>query len=170
MGTNENDAIDTLYALAGAQREYASAPHDGATTKHYALKLLSDDGKQNGLYWKTTADEAPSPIGPLLADAASEGYTVQQGRQVPFHGYYFRILTKQGAAARGGARDYLVGGQLSRGFAFMAYPAEYRNSGVMTFIVNQDGVVYQKDLGSDTVKLAAGMTEYDPDHSWSKAD
>ena len=170
VGTNENDAIDTLYTLVEAQREYASAPRDGTSTKHYALKFLSDDGKQNGLYWKTTGDEAASPIGPLLADAASEGYTVQQGHQVPFHGYYFRILTKQGAAARGGARDYLVGGQLSHGFAFVAYPAEYRNSGVMTFIVNQDGVVYEKDLGPDTVKLAAGMTEYNPDPGWSKTD
>jgi hypothetical protein len=170
VGTNENDAIDTLYTLVGAQREYASAPRDGASTKHYALKFLSDDGKQNGLYWKTSANEDASPIGPLLADAASEGYTAQQGRQVPFHGYYYRILTKQGAAARGGARDYLVAGQLSRGFAFVAYPAEYRNSGVMTFVVNQDGVVYEKDLGPDTVKLAAGMTEYNPDQSWSKAD
>lgn len=170
VGTNENDAIDVLHTLVDAQREYASEPRDGATMKHYAMKFLSDEGKENGLYWKTAETEPPSPIGPLIVSAASEGYTATQGHRTPFHGYYYRILTRQGPAAKGGARDYLSNGQLTRGFAFVAYPAEYRNSGVMTFIVNEDGVVYEKDLGQDTEKLAAEMAEYNPDKTWAPAD
>jgi Protein of unknown function (DUF2950) len=170
VGTNENDAIDILYSLVDAQREYASEPRDGDKTAHYAAKFLSDDGKQNGLYWKTSDNETPSPIGPLLVSAAGQGYNLQQGQQTPYHGFYYRILTQQGAAAKGGARDYMVNGQLTRGFAFVAYPAEYRNSGVMTFIVNQDGIVYEKDLGVDTVKAAGAMTEYNPDSTWKPVD
>ena len=170
IGRNENDAIETLYALVDAQKDYASVTHDGDKTKHYAMKFISQEGKQDGLYWKTSDNENPSPIGPLLVSATGEGYAMKQGQQAPFHGYYFRILTKQGAAAKGGARDYVVNGQLTRGFAFVAYPAEYRNSGVMTFIVNQDGVVYEKDLGPDTAKLAAAMSEYNPDSTWRRAD
>jgi hypothetical protein len=170
VGRNENDAIEVLYTLVDAQREYAAGNHDGDTTKHYALRFLSTQGKQDGLYWKTSDNESPSPIGPLIVDAAGEGYAMKQGQQAPFHGYYYRILTKQGPAAKGGARDYLVNGQLTRGFAFVAYPAEYRNSGVMTFIVNQDGKVYEKDLGPDTEKLAAAMSEYNPDSGWRPTD
>ena len=170
VGRNENDAIETLYALVDAQRDYASMTHDGDKIKHYALKFISDEGKQNGLYWKTSDNEAPSPIGPLIVTAAGEGYAMKQGQQAPFHGYYFRLLTKQGPAAKGGARDYMVNGQLTRGFAFVAYPAEYRNSGVMTFIVNQDGIVYEKDLGPDTGNLAAAISAFDPDSSWRPAD
>jgi hypothetical protein len=170
IGTNENDAIDVLHTLVDAQREYASAARDGNKTKHYALKFVSDEGKQNGLYWKTNDNETPSPIGPLLVQAAGQGYTVQQGKPTPFHGYYYRMLTAQGAAAKGGARSYLVNGEQVRGFAFVAYPAEYRNSGVTTFIVNQDGVVYEKDLGQDTEKLAGAMSEYNPDKTWTRAD
>ncbi len=170
IGTNENDAIEILHTLVAAQREYASEPHDGDSTKHYAARFISDDGKQNGLYWKTTDNETPSPIGPLFVTAATEGYAMKQGQQAPFHGYYYRILTKQGAAAKGGAKDYLVNGQLARGFAFVAYPAEYRNSGVMTFIVNQDGVVYEKDLGQDTANAAKAMTEFNPDKGWIPTD
>ncbi len=170
VGTNENDAIETLNTLVEAQREYASQPHDGSKTKSYALKFISTEGKQDGLYWKTDESQPPSPIGPQIVDASTEGYNIQQGKATPFHGYYFRMLTKQGAAAKGGARDYVVNGQLTRGFAFVAYPAEYRNSGVMTFIVNQDGVVYEKDLGPDTAKLGADMTDYNPDSTWAPAD
>jgi hypothetical protein len=170
VGRNENDAIEILYTLVKAQKEYASEPHDGDSAKHYALKFISDEGKQNGLYWKTSDNQPPSPIGPLLVQAAGEGYTVKQGQPTPYHGYYYRMLTRQGAAAKGGAHDYIVNGQLSRGFAFVAYPAEYRNSGVMTFIVDQDGVVYQKDLGNDTDKIAGAMTEYNPDSTWTKVD
>lgn len=170
VGTNENDAIEILHALVEAQHDYASATHDSDTTKHYALKFISDEGKQNGLYWKTNDNEPASPIGPLLVSATNEGYSPQQGKQAPFHGYYYRILTKQGAAAKGGARDYVVDGKLARGFAFVAYPAEYRNSGVMTFMVNQDGVVYEKDLGPQTSETAAGMKEYNPDDTWEQVD
>jgi hypothetical protein len=170
VGRNENDAIEVLHTLVDAQRDYASETHDGDKTKHYALKFLSAEGKQDGLYWKTAENDPPSPIGPLIVDAAGEGYNLKQGQQAPFHGYYYRLLTKQGPAAKGGARDYLVNGQLTRGFAFVAYPAEYRNSGVMTFIVDQDGVVYEKDLGQDTSKLAGAMSEFNPDNSWQPAD
>ncbi len=170
VGTNENDAIETLNTLVEAQREYASKPRDGNKTKQYALKFISAEGKQDGLYWKTDDSQTPSPIGPQIVDASTEGYNMQQGKATPFHGYYFRMLTKQGAAAKGGARDYVVNGRLTRGFGFVAYPAEYRNSGVMSFIVDQDGVVYEKDLGPDTEKLGAAMTEYNPDGSWSRAD
>jgi hypothetical protein len=170
VGTNENDAIDTLDSLAEAQRDYASSAHDGDKSGLYAVKFISDPGKQNGLYWKTADNEDGSPIGPLLADATGEGYTVKQGQYAPFHGYYYRMLTKQGSSAKGGARDYLVNGKLARGFAFVAYPSDYRNSGVMTFIVNQDGIVREKDLGPDTAKMAGAMTEYNPDSSWKSAD
>jgi hypothetical protein len=170
VGTNENDAITTLHTLAEAQREYASQMHDGSKTKAYALKFISTAGKQDGLYWKSDDNQPASPIGPLIADASSQGYTAEQGKATPFHGYYFRILTKQGPAAKGGARDYMVNGQLAKGFAFVAYPAEYRNSGVMTFIVNQDGTVYEKDLGDDTQKVGAEMTDYNPDSSWKRVD
>jgi hypothetical protein len=170
VGANENDAIEILHALVDAQHDYASETHDGDKTKHYSLKFISDEGKQNGLYWKTDDNARQSPIGPLLVSATSEGYNPQQGKASPFHGYYYRILTKQGSAAKGGARDYVVDGKLVRGFAFVAYPAEYRNSGVMTFIVNQTGVVYQKDLGPQTSETAAAMKEYNPDDSWEPVD
>lgn len=170
IGTNENDAIEVLYGLVDAQREYASQLRIGDKAKHFALKFISTAGKQDGLYWKTEDNEPASPIGPQVVGATNEGYTVQQGHATPFHGYYFRILTKQGPAAKGGARDYVVNGQLTRGFAFVAYPSEYRNSGVMTFIVNHDGVVYERDLGPDTVQLGAAMSEYNPDGTWNRED
>jgi hypothetical protein len=170
VGRNENDAIEILHSLVSAQREYASAVHPGDSTKHYALKFVSDEGKQNGLYWKTGDNDSPSPIGPLLVSAAAEGYARNGDKPTPYHGYYYRILTRQGAAAKGGARDYMVNGQLTRGFAFVAYPAEYRNSGVTTFLVNQDGTVYEKNLGPETAKIAASMTEYNPDRSWRPTD
>jgi hypothetical protein len=167
IGTNENDAIETCYGLVQAQREYASAIRIGEPSKRYAVKFLSDEGKQNGLYWKTSGGEPPSPIGPLVADAASEGYT---NKTAPFHGYYFRILTKQRASSKVGAKDYAANGTLVRGFAFVAYPAQYKNSGVMTFIVNQNDVVYQKDLGQETQSIASAMTEYNPDDTWDPVD
>ena len=170
IGRNENDAIEICRALVQAQREYASTIRNGESSKHYALKFISDGGKQDGLFWKTSGDEAPSPIGPLIVQAASEGYTAQTGRPTPFHGYYYRILTKQGHSAKGGKKDYVVKGELLRGFAILAYPAEYKNSGVMTFVVNQDGIVYQSDLGPDTETIAATMTQYNPDSTWERAD
>jgi hypothetical protein len=170
VGGNENDAIDVLHGLVDAQHDYASQLRDGDKTKHYAAKFLSEPGKQDGLYWKVDGSEPQSPIGPLLASASSEGYKLQQGKAPPFHGYYYRILTKEGPAAKGGAHDYMANGKLARGFAFVAYPAEYRNSGVMTFIVNQSGIVYQKDLGANTADVAAAMQEYNPDESWEPAE
>jgi hypothetical protein len=168
IGANEVDAIQVLHSLVDAQKEYASTTHDGRKSKQYAAKLFSEQGKHDGLYWKTADNEPPSPIGPMLADASDEGYRRQQGKPTPFHGYIFRLLTKQGAAARGGARDYMTNGELTRGVAFIAYPAEYRNSGVMTFIVNQDDVVYEKDLGPNTATLTAGIMEFNPDNTWAQ--
>jgi hypothetical protein len=170
IGTNENDAIEILHALVEAQRDYASTLHDSDKTMHYAAKFFSEEGKQDGLYWKSNENESASPIGPLLVRAADEGYTRKEGKPTPFHGYHYRILTRQGPAAKGGARDYMVNGQLVRGFAFVAHPAEYRNSGVMTFIVNESGVVYQKDLGTDTSQSAVAISEYSPDKSWAPAE
>jgi hypothetical protein len=167
IGINENDAIEIFYALVDAQREYASVVRSGESSKHYAMRFFSDEGKQNGLYWKTSGTEPPSPIGPVIADATSQGYT---DKSAPFHGYYFRMLTKQGTASKGGAKEYVVNGQLIRGFAFVAYPAEYKNSGIMTFIVDQHGVVYEKDLGPDTQSIASAMTEYNLDNTWDPVD
>lgn len=170
IGTNENDAIEICYGLLDAQREYASAIRNGEKAKHYAMKFLSDEGKQNGLYWKTADNEDPSPIGQLIVSAIGEGYDLQQGKPSPYHGYYYRILTKQGPAAKGGARGYVVNGIMTGGFAFVAYPAQYRNSGVMTFIVSQNGVVYEKDLGTDTTKIASTLEMFNPDSTWTPTD
>jgi hypothetical protein len=171
IGTNENDAIEVLHTLVDAQQEYASTTHDDEQVKQYASKVFSDEGKHNGLYWKTNDNEPPSPVGPLLAFAAGQGYSRKQGEPMPpFHGYYYRAIARQGPAAKGGAHDYMVNGRQTKGFAFIAYPAEYRNSGVMTFIVNQDGIVYQKDLGPDSATLAAAISEYNPDKTWESAD
>jgi Protein of unknown function (DUF2950) len=170
VGANENDAIEILHGLVAAQFDYASASRDGAAAGQYALKFISDEGKHNGLYWETSGDEPPSPIGPALVAAAAQGYSFHQGQPAPFHGYFFRLLTKQGAAAKGGAIDYVVNGKLTKGFAFVAYPAEYRNSGVMTFMVNKSGVVYQKDLGAQTTAIASAVQEYNPDSTWERVD
>jgi len=170
VGRNENDAIEILHAMVDAQKDYAAASRDGAPAGQYAQKFLSDDGKHNGLYWKTSENEEPSPIGDLLAEASSEGYTAKQREPTPFHGYVFRMLTKQGAGAPGGAKNYLASGKQAGGFAFVAYPALYRNSGVMTFIVNKSGTIYEKDLGVKTAEIAAAMTDYNPDSSWDKVE
>ena len=165
IGRNELAAIRICGALVEAQAEYHSQPHDGA--KQYAQKFISDDGKQNGLYWNAPEGQPKSPLGPLAAFATAEGYTVQPNAHQPFHGYYFRILTKQGDQAKGGAKDYLANGKMTGGFAFVAYPAEPGNSGVVTFLINQDGVLYQKDLGASTVETATAMNEFNPDGNWS---
>ena len=144
--------IDVCGALADAQAEYFSQPRDDRRTKQYALKFISDAGRQNGLYWESPADQPRSPLGPLVAFATPEGYNVKPNSHTPFHGYYFQMLNRQGTHAPGGARDYVVNGKMIGGFAFVAYPAEYGNSGVMTFIINQDGVLLQKDLGKTTTR------------------
>jgi hypothetical protein len=167
IGRNELSVIDVCGALADAQADYYSRRHDDGSTKKFALKFISDPGKQNGLYWESPDGQPKSPLGPMLAYATNEGYTVKRDAHQPFHGYYFHMLFRQGSHAPGGAKDYLVGGKMVGGFAFVAYPAEYGNSGVMTFIMNQDGVLLQKDLGKTSIETASAMTEFDPDGSWS---
>ncbi|MGA6982888.1 MAG: DUF2950 domain-containing protein [Candidatus Sulfotelmatobacter sp.] len=171
IGKNELAVIQTCNELVAAEKEYYAKPHDGAPEGEYAQKFFSDSGKQNGLYWETSSANAASPIGPLVAVAAVENYPQPPDRNLePFQGYYFRILKAQGKKASGGAHSYIKDGKMAAGFAFVAYPAEYRNSGVMTFLVNQDGVVYQKDLGPKTAEIAKTIKSYDPDSSWHKAD
>ena len=165
IGRNELAAIKICGALGEAQAVYHSQPHDGA--KQYAQKFISDDGKQNGLYWNAAEGQPQSPLGPLAAFATAEGYTVQPNAHQPFHGYFYRMLTKQGAQAKGGAKDYVVNGKMTGGFAFVAYPAEYGNSGVMTFMTDQDGILIQKDLGKTTTETATAMTEFAPDATWT---
>jgi hypothetical protein len=167
IGRNELAVIDVCGALADAQAEYFSQPHEGAGANQYAVKFISDTGKQNGLYWESAEGQPKSPLGPLAAFATSEGYSTKPNSHTPFHGYYFHMLNKQGSHAPGGAKDYMVNGKMMGGFAFVAYPAEYGNSGVMTFLINQDGVLLQKDLGKTTAETATAMSEFDPDTSWS---
>jgi DUF2950 family protein len=167
VGRNELAAIDVSAALADAQLEYFSEPRNGSNSKQYATKFISDTGKQNGLYWDSPEGQPKSPLGPLVAFATTEGYSVKPNQHVPFHGYYYRMLSRQGSHAPGGAKDFVVDGKPVGGFAFVAYPAEYRNSGIMTFIVGQDGVVYQKDLGDKTTDIASTMTDYDPADGWT---
>jgi Protein of unknown function (DUF2950) len=166
IGRNELAVIDICGALADAQAEYFSQRHDGGSAKQYAVKFISDSGRQNGLYWDPLEGQPRSPLGPMAAFATDEGYTVKADSHA-FHGYHFRILKKQGSHAPGGPKDYVVDGKMVGGFAFVAYPAEYGNSGVMTFIINQGGVLLQKDLGKTTTETATAMTEFDPDNTWS---
>jgi hypothetical protein len=169
IGKNELGAIQTCLAIADAEREYASADRDGNRRLEYTQKLVSTKGKTDGLYWEVKPGEKPSPLGPLAAKAQGEGYT-KTDNPAPYNGYYYRILTSQGASARGGAYSYIVNGHMIGGFALVAYPASYGNSGVMTFIVNFDGTVYQKDLGPKTVDIALAMKAYNPDKTWKKAE
>jgi hypothetical protein len=172
IGKNELNAIQVCRELVDAQKEYNAKAHDGDSTNQYAQKFFSDPDKHNGLYWTVASGEEQSPIGPLVASAEAEGYAHdnENHQAQPFMGYYFRVLKTQGASAPGGARSYLVDGKMTRGFAFVVYPAEYRSSGVMTFIVNQDGIVYEKDLGAKTAEIAKALTKYDRDATWRKAD
>ncbi len=170
IGANELYTIDVLENLVQAQNEYAEQARKRTGVAQYAQRILSDDGQRNGLYWPATAGEPESPIGPLIAKAVSVGYRRgPQGQPVPFHGYIYRVLTAQGKNAPGGARRYIRNGRMTEGFAFLAYPAAYRSSGVTTFVVNQSGDVLQKDLGRDTSRLAQKMTLYNPDKSWQEA-
>jgi hypothetical protein len=169
IGKNELAAMDACRDLVGAQKQYFARPPTD-TPKQYAQKLVSDEGQHNGLYWQGASDESFSPINPLIAYARQNLPTDQAGEHVPFNGYMFRILTSQGRHAPGGAKNYIVDGKMSAGFAFVAYPVEYRSSGVMTFIVDASGIIYEKDLGPDTTKLAQAMTAYDPDSTWHRAE
>jgi Protein of unknown function (DUF2950) len=169
IGRNELAIIKVCQAVAEAEGEYFSRPHDGATTKQFALKFISDPGKQNGLYWKSDDGQPESPLGPLVAFATAEGYSAKPDAHTPFHGYYFRMLQGQSKNAPGGAKDYVVNGKMVGGFALVAYPAEYGNSGVMSFMINQDGVLLQKDLGKTTAETASAMSEFDP-AGWSPVE
>jgi hypothetical protein len=167
VGRNELAVIDVCLAMADAQAEYFSQKRDGANAQQYALKFISDSGKQNGLYWESPDGQPKSPLGPLVAFATDEGYNAKPAARAPFHGYNFRMLKKQGTHAPGGAKDYVVDGKMVGGFAFVAYPAEYGNSGVMTFLIDQDGVLLQKDLGKTTTETATAMDSFDPDNTWT---
>ena len=169
IGKNELDAIQSCLAYVDAQNDYADKDRTGAGTGIYAQRIQSSPGKKDGLYWPDVQGNDPSPLGEFIAEATGQGYRVGGGR-IPYHGYYYKILTKQGAAAPDGELDYVVRGKMIGGFALVAYPAEYRNSGVMTFIVNHNGQVYQKDLGSHTARLAERMTSFNPDETWKKVD
>jgi hypothetical protein len=163
IGANELRTIDTVRAYVDAQNEYASKDRDGDQVLEYAQHLRSSPGQHDGLYWPTEGGAAPSPLGPLLADAVE---THKAGE--PYNGYYYRILTRQGAHPPGGAYDYVINGNMIAGFALIAWPAQYGYSGIMTFVVNHQGKVFEKDLGPDTAKAVAAIDAYDPDATWTE--
>ena len=167
IGRNELATLETVRAYVDAQREYASRDRNGDEVLQYAQKFTSTPGQKDGLYWSPDLDGEISPLGPLVAEARGEGYR-RKGKDepVPYHGYFFKILTRQGRHAPGGRYDYIINGKMIAGFALVAWPAQHGESGVMTFIVNQQGRVYQKDLGPKTGTLAAAMKEYDPAPGW----
>jgi Protein of unknown function (DUF2950) len=165
IGENEMSTIRVCEELAAAEKEFHSAQHG-----EYTYKIYSDEGQHNGLYWKTGQGDPPSPIGPLLASAVVDGDgKAREGAQAPFRGYFFHILTRQGKNGPGGAKDYISDGKMTGGFAFVAYPSEYGSSGVMTFVVNEAGEVFERDLGKKTEALAKSMKEYNLDSNWQKA-
>jgi hypothetical protein len=167
IGQNELAVIQTCHAYVNAQHRYAQDGHDGKPAGLYATKFRSDQGRQNGLFWPAAHGQKLSPLGDLVADAAAEGREIDKSRSpAPFHGYYFRILTAQGPKAAGGAKSYVMNGEMSDGFAMVAWPSQYDATGVMTFVVNQDGIVRQKDLGPETSKIVGAMTQFNPDASW----
>jgi len=168
IGRNELDVIQVCLAYVDAQREYYMRNPLHTALLQYATKFISTKGKRDGLYWETTADEPPSPLGPLVAQARREGYKGTAGKPVPYHGYYYKMLTGQGPDAPDGAYDYVVRGKMIGGFSLVAYPAQYGVSGIMTFIVNHDGVVYEKDLGPNTAATAQSMTKFSPDKTWKQ--
>jgi len=172
IGRNELAVIKVCEAYVDAQQEFALMDSDGDGLFEYAQKFMSTPGKKDGLYWETKEGEKPSPLGPFAAKARNEGYLKQSSAEKPqpYHGYFYKILKGQGKNAKGGAYDYVVNGNMIGGFALVAYPAQFANSGVMTFIVNHDGVVYQKNLGKDTAKLAQSMKLFDPDKTWKKVE
>ena len=164
VGENELSTIRVCQEFVSAEKEYYASRHE------YAQKIFSDEGQHNGLYWKAAPGQPQSPIGPLVASAVAEGYTKSQTGPTAYRGYYFHVLTGQGKNAKDGEKSYVVDGKMTGGFALVAYPAEYRSSGVMTFIVDKDGIVYQKDLGKETDVLAKAMKEYNPDAGWQKGE
>jgi hypothetical protein len=169
IGRNELAAIQVSLAYVQAQNEYASLDPGGLGPHAYAQRIVSSPGKKDGLYWPTAEGQEPSPLGDLAAKASTEGYKVRH-TPIPYHGYFYRILKRQGASAPGGAFDYVVKGKMIGGFALIAYPAIYGNSGIMTFMVNHDGVVFQKDLGPRTAEIARKIEAFAPDQTWTRAD
>jgi hypothetical protein len=167
IGRNELATIQTVLAYFDAQNEYAEMTKDKNGMPVYAQRIFSSPGKKDGLYWPAAAGQPDSPLGDAVAEATRKGYRVGGG-PIPYHGYYFKILTRQGPTAPGGALDYVVGGSMIGGFALVAWPAQYGNSGVMTFLVNHKGEVFEKDLGPATTRIAGGMTAFNPDHTWKK--
>jgi hypothetical protein len=171
IGRNELAVIQVCRTYVAAQKLYAEHGHDGQPAKVYARAFRSEQGRQNGLYWATVKGQHRSPLGDLVAQAAEEGIALDKRTQpAPFHGYYFKILTAQGNSAPGGAKDYVVDNRMTGGFALVAWPAQYDATGVMTFVVNQDGIIQQKDLGADTDAQVKAMTNYNPDSSWEKTE
>jgi hypothetical protein len=172
IGRNELNTIQVCLAYVDAQREYAVKNRNSGGLPEYAQKFVSEKGKRNGLYWEASEGEEQSPLGPLMAKAVKEGYTGKKSgdKRAPYHGYYYRILKSQGKDAPGGEYDYVVKGKMIGGFALIAYPAEYDNSGIMTFMVSHDGVVYEKNLGQDAEKIATAMKKFDPDKTWKKVE
>ncbi len=168
IGRDELAAMDVCLEIAAAQHQYFSQHHDGAS--QYAQKFISDEGKENGLYWPEVQGQPRSPLGPLVAYATAQGLKIEPNKHEPFYGYYFAILDKQGPEAKGGAKDYVADGKMTGGFAILAYPAQYRQSGVMTFLINQSGPLLQKDLGSTTDQAAAALTEFNPDKTWTAVE
>jgi Protein of unknown function (DUF2950) len=164
IGSNELDAIEVCRGYVEAQNDYAEKDRTGSGVPHYAQKIISSPGEHDGLYWSSTGADDESPIGEIVARAFAEGYTK---RHDPYHGYYFRILTAQGPHAPGGAMNYLHNGLMTSGFALIAWPSDYRSTGVMTFLVDKTGIVYQKDLGPTTSEIAGALTAYDPDQTWT---
>lgn len=167
IGRNERLTLESVRAYVEAQREYAMKDRDGDEVLEYAQKFMSSPGKKDGLYWPSDLDGEVSPLGPLVAEAQAQGYRRSSEGPQPFHGYYFKILTRQGKSAPLGKYNYIINGKMIAGFALVAWPAEYNESGIMTFIVNQQGRVYQKDLGSNSSKIASAMKEYNPDKTWT---
>jgi hypothetical protein len=176
IGRNELSAVQVCLAYVDAQKEYALGDHDRDGFYEYAQKLVSDPGQKNGLYWETPEGEKPSPLGPAIAMATREGYKKMSGdlsatgSPLPYHGYYYKILKAQGKNTPGGAYDYVANGKMLGGFALVAYPAKYGQSGIMTFIVHMDGIVYQKNLGKNSTQAAEALTLFDPDKTWKMAE
>ena len=168
IGRNELDVIGLCHSLVYLQRKYAGEPHDGKPAGLFAQRLRSSPGREDGLYWPRSPGKKRSPLGDLVAQAAADKFDENRSSSSPFRGYHFRVLTAQGESAPGGRRSYIQNGDMSGGFAFLAFPAKYASSGVMTFLVNQNNVVYQKDLGLETLTLAQRITEYNPDASWTE--
>jgi Protein of unknown function (DUF2950) len=169
IGKDELTAIAACRAVSDAEQIYFAQAHDGDKVKQYAQRFVADQGKQNGLYWHVPEGQPPSPLGSLGDFAKAAGYTNAGDKPQPFDGYLFRILTRQGDKSPKGAQDFIVNGKMTGGFAIMAYPAEYRNSGIMTFVIGKDGIVYQKDLGEATTDVASALADYNPGDGWTPA-